>query len=82
MAVGALRSIKEAGFRVASDVAVVSIDDPPWAELTDPPLTTLAQPVRHMADSGRGAAARPARRHPQTAQAPSLPFELHHRVVL
>ena len=49
MAVGALKSVKEAGLRVPADVSVLAIDDPPWAELTDPPLTTLAQPVREMA---------------------------------
>ena len=49
MAVGALKSVKDAGLRVPADVSVVAIDDPPWAELTDPPLTTLAQPAREMA---------------------------------
>jgi DNA-binding LacI/PurR family transcriptional regulator len=51
MAVGALHAIREAGLRVGSDIAMVSIDDPPWAGLTDPPLTVLAQPVRAMADA-------------------------------
>jgi DNA-binding LacI/PurR family transcriptional regulator len=51
MAVGALHAIKEAGLRVGADVSLVSLDDPPWAELTDPPLTTLGQPVRAMADA-------------------------------
>lgn len=50
MAVGALRAIRESGRRVSDDIALVAIDDPPWAELTDPPLTTLAQPVREMAE--------------------------------
>jgi DNA-binding LacI/PurR family transcriptional regulator len=49
MAVGALQAIRKANLRVPADVAIVSFDDPPWAELTDPPLTTLAQPVRAMA---------------------------------
>jgi DNA-binding LacI/PurR family transcriptional regulator len=49
MAVGALQAIRKADLRVPADVAIVSFDDPPWAELTDPPLTTLAQPVRAMA---------------------------------
>ena len=31
------------------DVALAAVDDPAWAELVDPPLTTLAQPVRRMA---------------------------------
>jgi DNA-binding LacI/PurR family transcriptional regulator len=30
-------------------MALVAIDDPFWSELVDPPLTTLAQPVRNMA---------------------------------
>ena len=51
MAVGALQAIREAGLRVPAELSLVAIDDPPWAELTDPPLTTLAQPVRAMANS-------------------------------
>ena len=31
------------------DIAVIAVDDPPWAELLDPPLTVLAQPDRPMA---------------------------------
>jgi DNA-binding LacI/PurR family transcriptional regulator len=49
MAVGALEAIRAAKLRVPADIAMVSFDDPAWAELTDPPLTTLAQPVRVMA---------------------------------
>jgi DNA-binding LacI/PurR family transcriptional regulator len=50
MTIGALRALRAAGLAVPSDVALVAIDDPFWAELTEPPLTTLAQPVRRMAD--------------------------------
>lgn len=49
MAIGALRATREAGLSVPQDLSLVAIDDPNWAELTDPPLTTLAQPVRSMA---------------------------------
>ena len=31
------------------DIAVIAVDNPPWAELLDPPLTVLAQPIRAMA---------------------------------
>jgi LacI family transcriptional regulator len=51
MAIGALRAIRQAGLGVPDDVAVVAIDDPPWAELVDPPLTVMAQPVRRMAET-------------------------------
>ena len=51
MTAGALRAIRGLGVRVPDDVALVAIDDPFWAELVDPPLTTLAQPVRRMANA-------------------------------
>jgi DNA-binding LacI/PurR family transcriptional regulator len=49
MTLGALRAIREAGVRVPDEMALVAIDDPPWAPFVEPPLTTLAQPVRKMA---------------------------------
>jgi DNA-binding LacI/PurR family transcriptional regulator len=51
MVVGALRAIRRAGLTIPRDVAIVAIDDPPWAELIDPPLTVVAQPVRKMAET-------------------------------
>jgi LacI family transcriptional regulator len=51
MAIGALKALAEAGRRVPDDVAIVAIDDPFWAELVQPPLTVLAQPVREMAQA-------------------------------
>jgi LacI family transcriptional regulator len=49
MTIGALRAIREAGLRIPEDVAIIAFDDPIWAGFIDPPLTTLAQPVRRMA---------------------------------
>ncbi len=45
MAVGALRALREAGLHVPEDVAVVGFDDMPFAARTDPPLTTVRQPI-------------------------------------
>ena len=45
MAVGALRAIREAGSRVPEDIAVTGFDDMPFAARTDPPLTTVRQPI-------------------------------------
>jgi DNA-binding LacI/PurR family transcriptional regulator len=50
MAAGALRALKDAGRRVPDDVAVVGFDDSELSRYTDPPLTTVRQP---MADIGR-----------------------------
>jgi DNA-binding LacI/PurR family transcriptional regulator len=49
MALGAIRAIRRAGLRIPDDIAVIAVDDPPWAELLDPPLTVLAQRDRAMA---------------------------------
>lgn len=49
MTVGALGAIGDHALRVPDDIALVGIDDPFWAEFVDPPLTTVAQPVRRMA---------------------------------
>jgi LacI family transcriptional regulator len=51
MAIGALKALAQHERRVPRDVAVVALDDPFWAELVEPPLTVLAQPVRRMADA-------------------------------
>lgn len=46
MAFGALRALREIGLSVPDDVAVVGFDDLPTAALSDPPLTTIRQPIR------------------------------------
>lgn len=49
MTLGALGAVQEAGIDVPEEIALVAFDDPSWAALVDPPLTTFAQPVRRMA---------------------------------
>jgi len=48
MASGALRVLREAGKRVPEDVAVVGFEDSVLARQTEPPLTTVYQPVERM----------------------------------
>ncbi len=48
MTLGALLTINEMGLGVPDDISVVGFDDPEWAPLTGPPLTTLAQPTYEM----------------------------------
>ena len=48
MAVGALRGIAAHGLRVPDDVAVVGFDDIALAKYTEPPLTTVVQPIREI----------------------------------
>jgi DNA-binding LacI/PurR family transcriptional regulator len=48
MAVGALHALRQAGRRVPEDVAVIGFDDLPLAAFTQPPLTTIKQPVEEI----------------------------------
>lgn len=45
MLVGVLQEARRRGLRIGKDVAVTGYDDVEWAELVDPPLTTMAQPI-------------------------------------
>jgi alanine racemase len=49
MALGAIRAARQRGLRVPDDISIVGYDDSPLIAFTDPPLTTLRQPVRPMA---------------------------------
>lgn len=48
MARGAISSLNEAGRRVPQDVSIVGYDDIPEAEFSNPPLTTIRQPMQEV----------------------------------
>ncbi|MEU1019028.1 MULTISPECIES: LacI family DNA-binding transcriptional regulator [unclassified Streptomyces] len=48
MALGAVRAARERGLEVPRDISVVGFDDSPLIAFTDPPLTTVRQPVQAM----------------------------------
>jgi LacI family transcriptional regulator len=52
MAIGAVRTLTGRGIRVPEEVAVVGFDDIFPASLTDPPLTTVHQPMRKIGERG------------------------------
>ncbi len=49
-AIGAIRAIQEAGFKIPGDIAVVGFDGLPMAELYHIPITTIQQPFLQMAE--------------------------------
>ncbi len=49
MALGAVRTARARGLSVPDDVSVAGYDDAPLIAFTEPPLTTVRQPVEAMA---------------------------------
>jgi LacI family transcriptional regulator, galactose operon repressor len=52
MAIGVVRTLAARGIRIPEEVAVVGFDDIFPASLTDPPLTTVHQPMRKIGERG------------------------------
>jgi alanine racemase len=50
MALGAYRAIERAGLGVPNDVSVIGYDDSPLLDYTNPPLTTVRQPIERIAE--------------------------------
>ncbi|MCS5735984.1 LacI family DNA-binding transcriptional regulator [Herbiconiux daphne] len=48
LALGAIRAVKRAGLAVPADVSVIGFDDSALMTSTDPPLTTVRQPIEVM----------------------------------
>jgi len=48
MAVGAMRALREASLRVPENMALASFDDLPFSAHSDPPLTTVRQPIQRL----------------------------------
>jgi DNA-binding LacI/PurR family transcriptional regulator len=48
LALGAIRAVRRAGLSVPADVSIVGYDDSAFMNCTDPPLTTVRQPIESM----------------------------------
>jgi len=48
LALGSIRAARRAGFAVPGDVSVIGYDDSMFMACTDPPLTTIRQPIEAM----------------------------------
>ena len=68
-ATGAMQAVLDSGRRIPQDVAIVGFDDIPMAAHTQPPLTTVHQPLREMGE----AAARTLLAHFEGSPLPNRP---------
>lgn len=48
LALGAIRAVRRSGLRVPDDVSVIGYDDSAFMNCTEPPLTTVRQPIEPM----------------------------------
>jgi LacI family transcriptional regulator len=51
MAIGAMRALRQRGYRIPDDVSVVGVDDVILASYVEPPLTTVAQPKQEAGET-------------------------------
>lgn len=79
MMVGVLHEARRRGLRIGTDLAVVGYDDPEWADLVDPPLTTMAQPVAEIGRSAVNLLLSRIRDPDRTPETIRLPPALRHR---
>jgi LacI family transcriptional regulator, galactose operon repressor len=49
VAMGAKSALREAGLRIPDDISIMGFDDIPWAQYSDPPLTTIRLPAQKLA---------------------------------
>nr|WP_217910299.1 LacI family DNA-binding transcriptional regulator [Paraburkholderia youngii] len=54
LAIGVIHGLRSVGKRVPDDVAVAGFDDISLAAQIDPPLTTIAQPMRELGETAAG----------------------------
>ena len=52
MAIGCMSRLKELNTQIPGDISIMGIDDIPFAQIVDPPLTTIAIPMYEMGKVG------------------------------
>lgn len=50
IAIGAIQALREAGYRIPEDIAVIGFDDMPACEFMIPPLSTVSVPKQYMGE--------------------------------
>jgi DNA-binding LacI/PurR family transcriptional regulator len=49
VAMGVKAALREAGLHIPDDISIIGFDDIPWAQYSDPPLTTIRLPAQKLA---------------------------------
>ncbi|WP_342776622.1 LacI family DNA-binding transcriptional regulator [Microbulbifer harenosus] len=76
MAMGAIQRLKQSGLRVPEDISVAGFDDIAFAQFSDPPLTTIAQPAEEFGSTAVSLLIDLLEGRIKKAPKVTLPFEL------
>jgi len=76
---GVVQWLRAASLRPPGDIAIVTLGEPIWAELTEPPLTTLCPPIRVMARAAVELVLQRPERRRKHGKSIVFEFELRHR---
>ncbi|SDO35282.1 LacI family DNA-binding transcriptional regulator [Halobacillus sp. SY10] len=76
IAAGVLREAKSLGLNIPEDLAVIGFDDQPIAEMIDPALTTIRQPIKEMGRESVDTLLRLLKNHPLDQTDQELSVEL------
>ncbi|REJ07538.1 LacI family DNA-binding transcriptional regulator [Halobacillus trueperi] len=76
IAAGVLMEAKALGMKIPEDLAVIGFDDQPIAEMIDPALTTIRQPIKEMGTESVGMLLRLLKNHPLEQKHQELSVEL------
>ncbi|MDX1981142.1 MAG: LacI family DNA-binding transcriptional regulator [Bryobacteraceae bacterium] len=76
---GSARAVREHGLNCPEDVSLIGFDDNPWTEHFNPPLTTLVQPKRELAQEAVRVLVSQIEGDELDVAPPALPVELRLR---
>ncbi|WP_394219571.1 LacI family DNA-binding transcriptional regulator [Halobacillus trueperi] len=76
IAAGVLMEAKSLGMKIPEDLAVIGFDDQPIAEMIDPALTTIRQPIKEMGTESVGLLLRLLKNHSLEQKHQELSVEL------
>lgn len=79
MTIGVLRGLRDHGARIPDDIAVAAFDDIAWADLMNPGLTAMAQPIPEMGELAAKLLFKRIAGHTGPPQRRTLPASFQHR---
>lgn len=79
IAAGAMRALKEFGFRIPEDISIIGFDDMPICDFLDPPLTTMEVPKKRLGELAMKQLVQKISKEPKLTVKIEVSVKLHER---